>query len=312
MINRDLIRLKVVQLIYAFYQNEGKDLSVAEKELIHSMDKAYELYHYLLSLLVDLRLMAARKDEARIARCRRLGTKEDGVSPEKMFAQNQFLCQLEANIQLGEYREKQNKDHFDEEAFLKKLYTTLTESEIYQMYLTKEDFSYEADREVVRKLYKTYICHNDDIDTLLEDHDLYWNDDKEIIDSFVLKTIKRFAPEQAENQPLLPQYSLDEDREFAIKLFSTTIKQSDEIRTHIKENCKNWEFERLAFMDTIIMQIALAEILSFPSIPLKVSINEYLDIAKVYSTPRSSSYINGVLDHIVKKLQKENRLLKSN
>lgn len=311
MINRDLIRLKVVQLIYAFYQNEGKDYSLAEKELVHSMDKAYELYHYLLSLLVDIRQMAERKEEARLARCRRLGSKEEGVYAEKQLAENRFLLQLERNKQLCEYAEKRSKDHFDEESFLKKLYTSFVDSEVFQLYLAKEDFSYDSDRELIRKLYKTYVCNNEDFDALLEDRDLYWNDDKEIIDSFVLKTIKRFKSEEGDEQPLLPQFSEEEDREFALKLFKSTIDMADEVRTLIKNNCKNWEFERLAFMDVVIMQIAMAEILSFPSIPLKVSINEYLDIAKVYSTPRSSSYINGVIDHIVKKLQKENQLMKA-
>jgi N utilization substance protein B len=145
----------------------------------------------------------------------------------------------------------------------------------------------------------------------LEEHSLYWNDDKDIIDSFVLKTIKRFDPAAGEEQELLPQFSVEEDCDFALTLFRATIEQEQEIRNIIRENCKNWEFNRLAFMDVIIMQIAMAEILNFPSIPLKVSINEYLDIAKIYSTPRSASYINGLIDHSIKKLQNDNKLLKS-
>ena len=310
MINRELIRLKVVQLIYAYYQNEGKTIDVAEKELNFSMDKAYELYHYLLSLLVEMKNVAARKEEARVSRNKRLGTKVEGAFPETMLSQNKFLAQLEINEQLSEYREKQKKEWIEEDALVKKLYTTCTESDIFQLYLTKEDFSYEADREIIRKLYKTFICNNEDFDSLLEDHSLYWNDDKDIVDSFVLKTIKRFNEKSAADQPLLPQYAVEEDREFAATLFRSTLQNAGEIRDLIQSNCKNWEFSRLAFMDVIIMQIALAEILTFPSIPLNVSFNEYLDIAKVYSTPRSASYINGLLDHIVKGLKKENKILK--
>ena len=310
MINRELIRLKVVQLIYAYYQNEGKTIDVAEKELNFSMDKAYELYHYLLSLLVEMKNVAARKEEARVSRNKRLGTKVEGAFPETMLSQNKFLAQLEVNEQLSEYREKQKKEWIEEDALVKKLYTTCTESDIFQLYLTKEDFSYEADREIVRKLYKTFICNNEDFDSLLEDHSLYWNDDKEIVDSFVLKTIKRFKETSGPDQPLLPQYAVEEDREFATKLFRSTLENAADIRNLIQSNCKNWEFSRLAFMDVIIMQIALAEILTFPSIPLNVSFNEYLDIAKVYSTPRSASYINGLLDHIVKGLKKDNKILK--
>lgn len=310
MINRDLIRLKVVQLIYAFYQNEGKNLEVAEQELDFSMNKAYDLYQYLLSVLVEVRKLAERKEEARVARCKRLGVKEESVSVENLLSKNQFLMQLEANKQLTQYREEQKKEWLEEEVLVKKLYTTFTESEAFQMYISREDFSYEADREIVRKLYKTYVCNNEDFDSLLEEHSLYWNDDKYVIDSFVLKTIKRFSPENGENQELLPQFSNDEDHDFALKLFRSTIERGEEIRQLIRENSKNWEFSRLAFMDVIIMQIAMAEILSFPSIPLSVSINEYLDIAKIYSTPRSAAYINGLIDHAVKKLQKENQLMK--
>lgn len=312
MINRELIRLKVVQLIYAYYQNEGKAYDMAEKELKFSLAKAYDLYHYLLLLLVEMRKYAERKDEVRKNREKRTGISSSGNGPDpnQAFAENKFLLQLGENKQLLEYAEKQKKDWVEEEPFLKKLYTIFTDSDIYQFYITKEDFSYEADREVIRKLYKTYVCNNEDFDALLEEQSLYWNDDKEVVDSFILKTIKRFDEKNGPEQPLLPDYAAEEDREFALQLFHETLSRAEEVRTLIKENCKNWEFNRLAFMDVVIMQIALAEILTFPSIPVNVSFNEYLDIAKVYSTPRSSSYINGLLDHIVKKLRKENKLLK--
>lgn len=310
MINREIIRLKIVQLIYAYYQNEGKTIDVAEKELNFSLTKAYDLYNSLLLLLLNLHEVAVRRDEARQARDKRMGTKLTGVDADSQFAANKFLLQLEANKSLLAFREKQGQMWENEDAFLKKLYNSFVESDVYQMYLTKEDFSYEADREIVRKLYKSYVCNNDAFDEVLEERSLYWNDDKDVVDSFVLKTIKRFREEDGADQELLPEYASDDDRAFASKLFRNTIGLAPEVRTLIKENCKNWEFNRLAFMDVIIMQIALTEILSFPSIPVSVSINEYLDIAKVYSTPRSASYINGLLDHVVKKLKAAKKLLK--
>lgn len=310
MINRELIRLKVVQLIYSYYQNEGKSLDVAEKELDFSLNKAYDLYEYLLCLLVELKKVAERKNEVRLARERRTGVSVGGISPDGRFADNLFLCQLAVNEELVRFAEQVKGEWPEEEAFVKKLYATFTESDIYRLYLNKELFDYENDREVVRKLYKTYVVNNDDFDSLLEEHSLYWNDDKTVVDSFVLKTIKRFTAASDAKQELLPVYALDEDRDFAGRLFRATIERADEIRDLIKAGTKNWEFNRLTFMDVIIMQIALAEILTFSSIPLNVSFNEYLDIAKVYSTPRSSSYINGMLDNIVKKLKAEGRLMK--
>ena len=309
MINRELIRLKVVQLAHAFYQNDGKTLDVAEKELKFSLSKAYELYKYLLSMLVDLKAYGERRAESSAARAERLGTKIGGLSPDRQFADNKFLVQLADNKALGEYREKK-QEWPEEPAFVKKLYTTMIESELYQNYLTKEDFSYEADRELIRKLYKTYVCNNEDFDSLLEEHSLYWNDDKEIVDSFVMKTIKRFKEDSTAEQELLPDYAAVEDKNFAGTLFVETLKRAQEVRQLIRENSKNWEFNRLAFMDVIIMQIALAEILTFPQIPLSVTFNEYLDIAKIYSTPKSAGYINGLLDHVVKSLKKKGELMK--
>lgn len=150
------------------------------------------------------------------------------------------------------------------------------------------------------------------MDGLLEDMSLYWNDDKFIVDTFVLKTIKRFDEANGVNQELLPEFRDDEDREFAHRLFRNTLLNAEYYRKLIAENTKNWEFNRIALMDQVIMMIALAEIMTFPNIPLSVSLNEYVDIAKIYSTPRSGAYVNGLLDAISKRLVAEKKLLKTN
>ena len=310
MINRELIRLKVVQLVYAYYQNEGKTLEVAEKELTFSLQKAYDLYQYLLSLLVEIKKHAERKDAVRVAREKRTGSVVGGISPDKQFAENKFLVQLAVNAELVDFQENRKGQWDEEAAIIRKLYAEFLQSDIFQFYIDKEDFSYEADRELMRKLYKTYICNNDELDAMLEDHSLYWNDDKELVDSFVLKTIRRFTEQSDAKQPLLPMYAADEDSTFAGQLFQATLERGSELRDIIRSFTKNWEFNRLAFMDVVIMQIALAEILTFDAIPLNVTFNEYLDIAKVYSTPRSASYINGMLDSIVKQLAKDGRITK--
>ncbi|MDO5075557.1 MAG: transcription antitermination factor NusB [Bacteroidales bacterium] len=310
MINRALIRLKVVQLIYAYYQNEGKTTEVALNELYYSLDKSYDLYHSLLYLLVELRRMAERREELRVSRQLRSGATPTSASNDGLLATNQFLVQLESNQALAAWAEKQKHTWGQDDVLAKKLYESFLSHEVFLSYVDLQDRSYEADRELVRKLYKTLVVNNEAFDSLLEEQSLYWNDDKEIIDSFVLKSIKRFALENGAEQDLLPQYAAEEDKEFAARLFTTTIERMGELRQYISENTKNWEFSRLAFMDVIIMQIALAEILTFESIPVQVSFNEYLDIAKVYSTPRSSSYINGMLDNIVRRLAADGLVLK--
>ncbi len=307
MINRELIRLKVVQLVYAYYQNEGKTLDTAEKELTFSLEKAYDLYLYLLSLLVELKRTGERRDSARLAREQRTGVAAATVTADQRMAENRLFAQLEENEALTAYRESRKEQWTEEEAVVRKLYTQCVESEAFQQYLDEGDFSYAADREIARKLYKTLVCNSDIFDSMLEDHSLYWNDDKDVVDSFVLKTIKRFSEDSKPAQPLLPEYAAEEDRDFAHRLFRTAIERGTELRELIRANTKNWEFNRLAFMDVVIMQIALAEILTFESIPLNVTFNEYLDIASAYSTPRSASYINGMLESIVRHLQTEGR-----
>ncbi len=311
MINRELIRIKIVQLVYAFYQNEGRTIDVADKELTFSLSKAYDLYNHLLLLLVELRHVAEMKAESKAARAKRLHIEQDAEDLlDAHLAANRLLVQLDENKQLLEFREKRNKDWDDEDAFIKKLYAQVLESRTLRLWSVREEDTYDADREVIRRLYKELVCNNEELDALLEEHSLYWNDDKEIVDSFVLKTIKRFDPANGADQPLLPDYDSDEDRQFAHTLFRATLQNASEYRGLIEKNTKNWEFSRLAFMDVVLMQVALAEILTFPSIPLNVTFNEYLDLAKVYSTPRSAAYINGMLDHIVKQLREEKKLLK--
>jgi len=306
MINRELIRIKIVQLTYAYYQNGSKNIESAEKELIFSLSKAYDLYNYLLALIVGITHESRRHLEVAQSRAKREGTK----MPSQKFAYNRFAMQLEENKMLTDFMETQKKSWDDEPEFLKKLYLQITESQLYKEYMESEEDSYDADRELWRKLYRTLIQGNEDLDNLLEEQSLYWNDDKEVVDTFVLKTIKRFEEKNRSKQELLPEYDNEEDKDYARKLFRATIMNADEYQHFMSEASRNWDFSRLAYMDIVIMQIAIAEMMTFPSIPISVSINEYVEIAKLYSTPRSAGYINGMLDTIARHLVKTGRLLK--
>jgi N utilization substance protein B len=308
MINRVLIRLKIVQIVYAFYQNGGKNLDTAEKELFFSLSKAYDMYNYLLLLMVEITKQAERKQSA--AKSKLLPTAEE-LYPNTKFVDNRFIAQLEVNKQLLEFSETQKKTWENESEFVKSLCEKIMDSDIYKEYMASETSSYEEDRELWRKLYKRIIFNNEELDQVLEDQSLYWNDDKEIVDTFVLKTIKRFEEENGAKQDLLPEFKDEEDQDFARRLFRRTILNADNYRHLISENTRNWDLDRVALMDIIIMQIALAEILSFPNIPVSVTLNEYVEIAKLYSTPKSGSFINGTLDGIVNALKKENKLTKN-
>ena len=308
MINRVLIRLKVVQILYAYYQNEGKNLEAAEKELFYSLSKAYDLYHYLLLLMVEVTRFADRRIDNRRNKLR--PTEED-LNPNTRFIDNAFIAQLAQNKQLEEYSNNQKRTWEDEGEFIKRLFASIEESKAYQEYMSKDTLTYEDDRELWRKLYRSMIAQNEQIDEILEEQSLYWNDDKAIVDTFVLKTIKRFEPENGADQELLPEYRDEMDTEFARKLFRNAIAGADPYRKMIAENTKNWDVERIAFMDILIMQVALAEMFSFPSIPVSVTLNEYVEIAKMYSTPKSGSFINGMLDTIANKLKSEGKLNKA-
>ena len=308
MINRVLIRLKIVQIVYAYYQNGGKNLDTAEKELFFSLSKAYDLYNYLLLLMVEVTKQANKRLNA--AKNKLVPTKEE-LFPNTKFVENRFIAQLEVNKQLLEFSNNQKKTWENEADFVKTLCDKILESDIYKEYMASETSSYEEDRELWRKLYKNIIFNNIELDQVLEDQSLYWNDDKEIVDTFVLKTIKRFDEKNGAKQELLPEFKDEEDQDFARRLFRRTILNADYYRHLISENTKNWDLDRVAFMDVVIMQIALAEILSFPNIPVSVSLNEYVEIAKLYSTPKSGGFINGTLDGIVNSLKKEGKLTKN-
>ena len=306
MINREIIRIKIVQLTYAYYQNGNKNMDTAEKELFFSLSKAYDLYNQLLALIVAVTKESRRRLEVLQAKAQREGLAE----PSQKFAYNRFALQLENNRQLAKFLETQNRSWADYPEFIGKLFEQIEQSQLYKDYLESTEDCYAADRELWRRVYRTLIQENEDLDQLLEEQSLYWNDDKEVVDTFVIKTIKRFEEKNGEKQELLPEYDSEEEQDYARKLFRATILNGDEYQRMMTEASRNWDFSRLAYMDVIIMQIAIAEMLTFPSIPVSVTINEFVDLAKLYSTPRSSGYINGMLDAIARHLIHTGRLLK--
>ena len=307
MINRELIRIKIVQLTYAYYQNGNRNMDNAEKELLFSLAKAYDLYNYLLALIVSITQEERHRVEIAATRANREGTE----APSARFVNNKFAVQLEENKQLNLFMESQKRRWEDDMEAVRKLCDQIEQSTIYQEYMASDDDSYEADREVWRKIYRTLIQENPELDAILEEKSLYWNDDKEVVDTFVIKTIKRFDPANGADQELLPEYRDEEDRDFALKLFRSTILNADDYQRYMSESSRNWDFSRLAYMDVVIMQIAIAEMLTFPNIPVTVTINEYVDLAKLYSTPRSGGYINGMLDTIARHLIQIGKMMKT-
>ena len=306
MINREIIRIKIVQLTYAYYQNGNKNIDSAEKELFFSLSKAYDLYTYLLALIVAVTKEASRRLDVAQARARREKLQE----PSQKFVFNRFALQLGENKPLREFISNQKFSWDDSAAFVSNLFEQIEKSDIYKEYMNSEADDYETDRELWRKLYKMFIQENTELDSILEDQSLYWNDDKEIVDTFVIKTIKRFDEQNGTKQELLPEWDSDEEQDFARKLFRSAILNADEYQHYMSEASRNWDFSRLAYMDIILMQIAIAEMMTLPNVPISVTINEYVELAKFYSTPKSAGYINGMLDAIARNLVNTGRLMK--
>ena len=308
MINRTLIRLKVIQLVYAYYQNDGKTIATAEKELLFSLSKAYDLYNLLLLLIVAVTQYARRQVEQK-EKLNQAAHIDQPVSHR--FIDNRLALQMEENLQLRQFVQDKKKSWDGEIAYIKSLYERITESEIYAEYMQKAEVDYADDRELWRLLYKNVVMKDESLDEVIEDQSLYWNDDREIVDTFVLKTIKRFGEQSDKTQELVPEYKDEEDRSFAVTLFRHTITDDQYCRSLITSCTRNWEFDRLAYMDIVIMQTAVAELITFPQIPISVTINEYVEIARWYSTPGSPAYVNGIVDAVARRLKSEHKLMKN-
>jgi N utilization substance protein B len=307
MINRILIRIKVIQIVYAYYQKGNNDLRIAENELLLSLRRSYDLYHYLLLLIVEVTRMYEHLIEMRRNKYR--PTDED-KNPDMRMLNNRLAAQIADNEELRKYNREHGILWTDDRDFVRKVMDMIVKSGIYREYLKTKD-NYEADRDFWRHVFKRLIPNNAFIEDYLEEKSIYWNEDIDIVESFVLKTIKRFDESAGSRQSLIPMFNSDGDYDYVIKLFRQTLLHGEEYRQRIDRHMKNWETERVANMDLIIMQVALAEIMNFPSIPVSVTLNEYIDVARYYSTPKSGVFINGVLDSIIEELKNENLLIKS-
>lgn len=297
----------MLQIVFAYYQNGNSDLKVAENELRLSLRRSYDLYYYFLLLIIEVTHLQERRIDARKHKLR--PTDED-LMPNTRLVENRFAHQLETNETLLDYVKEHGVSWANETDFIKNVLDLILDSDLYAEYINNPDSSYEIDREFWRAVFRKLICGNQEIEDALEDMSIYWNDDIEIIQTFVLKTIKRFDEKNGDKEELLPMFKDEEDASFVRDLFRKSLEQGNKYREWIDKHMKNWESERVANMDLIIMQVALTEIMNFPKIPIKVSLNEYIDAAKYYSTPRSGNFINGILDSIVKELKKEKLLLK--
>ncbi len=308
MISRRIIRTKVLQVLYAYYSSEEKSINNTEKELFFCIHKAYDLYHYLFDLVVEIADYAENRIEIKKNKHQ---PSYDDLHPNTKFITNQVIGQFRNNRQLNAYLEQKKLSWKDNPELIKELYLLMTESEIYENYMADPVRSYHDDRKFIEKLFSKIILLSEDLYVMLEEKSIYWNDDVDFVISMIVKTLKRFNELSDADQKLMPMFKDQEDRDFTKDLLRKAIINHDELRELIKEHSKNWDVDRIAFMDILIMQLAITEFLYFPSIPTKVSLNEYIELSKFYSTEKSRNFINGILDKTLKDLKRSDKVVKT-
>lgn len=309
MINRVLIRVKVVQMLYAYMvSKDSMTLAQAKKELKKSLDKSYELYNALLKLIIELTdVQDLRLDEAKH---KFLPTEED-MNPNMRFVENEFVKRLREDQTLSEFVEDKKINWRDDELFVRLLLDKILRSEDYQEYMEMPKTTLVRDGEVWYQLLKKVVFTDENLLEHLQSMSVFYTDDDlNIMGQFVLKTIRRF--EDGEASPIFPQFKDDEDSKFGEQLFLKVVAEMEENNSYIDKFVKTekWDTDRIAMMDRLVMCAALTEMRNFPSIPVNVSLNEYIELAKDYSTPRSGQFVNGILNAVVNQMRADKVIIK--
>jgi len=307
MFSRRFLRIKVVKAIYSYLASDSDSLQTQEKNLIFGIDKAYELYFSALSLAEAVRNYAEERIE--IARNKKLPTAED-LNPNLKFIRNQVIAQLADDAELNSAVKKNGLLWSAHPELVKHLYTALVESDYYAAYMASPEHTYSEDRRLVEDFYVNTVQDDQKLLDVLEECSIMWCDDLDFILIMVLRTLSDCRARQTA-LPLLPEYKNDDDLKFAKRLFASAAANYKEYLAIVEKFTQNWDVERIALMDNIIMVTAIAELMAFDTIPVKVTLDEYIEIAKYYSTTGSSTFINGILDKIVESLTAEGKINKS-
>jgi len=313
MLGRRHYRIKVFQALYAWFQGGEIRQDVAERNLLSSIDKIYELYYIQLSFFLEVMDFYRRKMED--ARHKFLPTEED-INPNTKLLTNSIITILLGNKDLQRQIAKYSISWSDEQEMLRKIHLKIRNSKDLKEYFKSEQPSFEEDREIVYKLFKKFIARSNELQFFCEERNIFWIDDYQSAALLVMKTIRQIPETFAENTSLPTLFVKDEDdnpeddQKFIVDLFRVTIGQSEPLGVLIDGKTKNWELERIALTDIILIKMALVEFIYFSSIPIKVTLNEYIEMSKLFSTPKSQMFINGLLDKMVEDLKSEKKIKK--
>jgi len=307
MVSRRLLRIKTLQICYAYLKSDGQSINQAEKELFFSIQKSYDLYHYLILLILDVADYAESRID--LARKKRIPTQED-LNPNTKFIDNRLIKLLKENTDLKIYLNEQKLSWVNYPELVKSLYNEIHESEVYNKYMSSEIKGFNEDKKFVSDIFAKVLINFEPLYQNLEEQSIFWNDDADFVIGMILKSLRAFKAASDENVRLMPLFKNEDDREFVKRLFRKAILNHKENEELISKFIKNWDVERVAFMDVVVMSLAVSELKEFSEIPVKVSLDEYIEIAKYYSTQKSNVFINGILDKIVEHLKKEGKIKK--
>ena len=308
MLNRRHIRVKVMQTMYAFKGGESDDFSKDQKFLLFSIDNMYNLYLLLISLLIEVQKRA--ENDLQKKQKKHLATNED-KDPNRKFVNNELLKQLKENIKLQDQFESHNITNWElDSEYVDVIFKAITASDLYKDYMQTRVSDFKKDKDFVVDIFKDIIAPNDKLYEYLEDKNLTWLDDLPTVNTTILKLLRKVKASSIESYFTPKLYKDIEDKQFAIELFKKTLLNKTAINGEIENKTKNWDSDRIANVDLVLLQMAICELKNFSSIPVKVTINEYLEIAKEYSTPKSSIFINGILDKLVKEYEADGNLNK--
>ncbi|MFC4635507.1 transcription antitermination protein NusB [Dokdonia ponticola] len=308
MLNRRHIRVKVMQTIYAMGCKENNNLQVESKFVNESIAQVYNLYLLMLDMMVEVHAFAKAHSEKH---ARKILATEEEKNPNEKFLSNEVLEKLSANSLLqDELSKRKLKNWRMDDEYVAVIFNELIASELYESYMNDPDSGFKNAKKFVIKWYTELIAPNDKLYDYIEDSRLTWLDDLPIVNMTVLKRLQKVKPNSPESLFLPSLFKNEDDRTFSVDLLERTVSNNEFLSAEIENNTPNWDKDRIADVDLVLIKMALCEFLKFPSIPVKATINEYLEIAKEYSTPKSSIFINGILDKLVKEYQKNNKFKK--
>ncbi|GAA4340239.1 transcription antitermination factor NusB [Mucilaginibacter gynuensis] len=308
MLNRRHLRVKVLQSLYAYHQSSNRDVKQHQKNLLQSVDSVYEMYIWMLSLISEVVSFAANDAEERANK--HLPTADD-LNASLKILDNRFITSLSQNKEYIAAIKKYKIDWGFEPELSKTLFNVLKASDEYKEYLAKTDDTLHSDKDIIKFIFKKVILKSSLAEQVFEDKFIVWPVDKDVLQALIAKTFKNFSHDEPQLNKLAEVTgNWEEDREFIIDLFDKCVRHDAEYQEMIAAKTQNWEPERIAMMDTLLMKMALTEFINFSSVPVKVTINEYLEISKEFSTPKSNSFINGILDKILAELKAENKIKK--